>query len=132
MRARRRELGLTVRELAERTLSSPSYISGLENNKYKQPSADAVERIAKSLDFKPADLHIDDPEPERPVVKGAPLTYLPEEASAYLGGVVSPEWLRRKAREGEIPSSTITGSNRVCFTEADLRSIVQPRVSQAA
>lgn len=55
MKARRKELGISQAELAERIDASPNYISKIEAEK-QFPSVQMIERIAESLEIDSVDL----------------------------------------------------------------------------
>ena len=60
VRARRKALGLTQAELAEKTGSNRSMIGQLENQTFK-PSVEQLEALAEALDFEITDLYLDAP-----------------------------------------------------------------------
>ena len=60
VRARRKALGLTQAELAEKTGINRSMIGQLENQTFK-PSVEQLEALAEALDFEITDLYLDAP-----------------------------------------------------------------------
>lgn len=56
LRERRREAGLTQRELAERAKLDFSYISKLENNRLPPPAADTVVQLCRIIGISPEEL----------------------------------------------------------------------------
>ena len=55
------------------------------------------------------------------VATGTALAYTPEEAAAIIGADIKPSWLRRKARNREIPSHWF---GKYSFTIEDIREII--------
>lgn len=49
LKQRRKELDLTIYELAEKTGLSAAYISNLENEQKTNPSKEVMEKIARNL-----------------------------------------------------------------------------------
>lgn len=56
LRERRREAGITQRELAQRTSLDFSYISKIENGRLPPPAADTVVLICQALEIAPDEL----------------------------------------------------------------------------
>lgn len=56
LKKRRKELELSVYELAEKTGLSATYISNLENEQKKNPSKETMEKIAANLDCNVTDI----------------------------------------------------------------------------
>ena len=56
LKKKRKELDMSVYELAEKTNLSPSYISNLENEQKTNPSKDSMEKIAAALDSSVSEL----------------------------------------------------------------------------
>lgn len=56
----RKELGLTITELSERSKLAVGYLSDIENNKGKNPTKDVMERIAAALERNVVDVFYSD------------------------------------------------------------------------
>lgn len=56
LREKRIESGLSKTELAKASRVALSYISEMENGKYKNPSTDTICRLCKALNCSPNDL----------------------------------------------------------------------------
>lgn len=56
LKKRRKELELSVYELAEKTGLSATYISNLENEQKKNPSKETMEKIAANLECNVTDI----------------------------------------------------------------------------
>jgi len=50
LKSRRKELKMSVYDVASKTKLSPTYISNLENEQKKNPSKDSMEKIANALE----------------------------------------------------------------------------------
>lgn len=56
----RKELGLTITELSERSKLAVGYLSDIENNKGKNPTKDVMERISAALERNVVDVFYSD------------------------------------------------------------------------
>lgn len=56
LKAKRKDMNMTIYDVAEKTHLSPTYISNLENEQKKNPSKDNMEKLARALNTTVPDL----------------------------------------------------------------------------
>ncbi len=92
IRARRRQLGLTIAQLAKRAGTGKGYISGTENGKVRPPAAKLTLKLAKALDLDAPDLvELGWAEKAPALIRDRVRTRLQQDNPLYNAQIVEPE-----------------------------------------
>lgn len=92
IRARRKQLGLTLDQVARRAGTHKGYVSGIENSKVRPPAPRVVAKIAKALDLDVLDLvELGWAEKAPALIRDRVRTRLQQDNPLYLAQIVEPE-----------------------------------------
>jgi transcriptional regulator with XRE-family HTH domain len=92
VRARRRQLGLTLEQLAKKVGTHKGYVSGTENGKVRPPAAKLTLKLAKALDLNALDLvELGWAEKAPALIRDRVRTRLQQDNPLYNAQIVEPE-----------------------------------------
>lgn len=92
VRARRKQLGLQLTEVAKRAGTVKGYLSGVESGKLRPPAPKVTAKLAKVLDLDPLDLvELGWAEKAPALIRDRVRTRLQQDNPLYLAQIVEPE-----------------------------------------